>query len=184
MVSTSIARHPCEKEKFKKINKFAVKIRDNRELNEICKELNCRLRIENETRWKSAFLVLKVIKKANERVAFLNLDSIEISPGFFSLVDMYLMILKPAYALNICFQSNKTSIGDVLPKIFSMICVWEKMKNKLKPIGSQFVELLICETKRRFNYEMNSNIYYVTILIPNLIKKIIIFLFAKRLRLP
>jgi hypothetical protein len=163
VVRSAIARHPSVKEKFKEINKFAVKIRDHRELNDICKDLNCRLRIENETRWGSAFLVLEVIKKANDRGAFLNLDAQEISTSFFSLIEMYLLILKPAYALNICFQSNKTSIGDVIPKIFSLLCVWEKMKNKLTPIGSQFVDLLVCETKRRFTYEINSNIYYVII---------------------
>jgi len=163
VVRSAIARHPSVKDLFKEINKFAVKVRDHRELNDICKELNCRLRIENETRWGSAFLVLEVIKKANDRGAFLNLNAQEISSSFFSLIEMYLLILKPAYALNICFQSNKTSIGEVIPKLFSMICVWEKTKNKLTPIGSQFVDLLICETKRRFKYEMNSNIYYVII---------------------
>jgi hypothetical protein len=84
-----------------------------------------------------------MVKKANDRYVF---DIITTAlPVSIERIELLLQILKPAYALNINFQSNRASIGDVIPKIANLIHIWQKSKTKLSIIGQQLCNLLIEE---------------------------------------
>lgn len=116
----------------------------------------CRLRLENLTRWSSAFLLLESVKRAYDRKAF---DEVDICPITLETVELYLQILKPAYDLSISFQNDKSTISDTLPSIYLLINIWETMEvdDDVKPL----IKLLVENTKTKFSYEMNSNIYKV-----------------------
>jgi hypothetical protein len=78
------------------------------------REKKCRLRIENVTRWSSAYLMLESVKKAYDRNAFNQSDPEMRCPVDRETVEIYLQILKPAYILNVSFQNNHSSIADVV----------------------------------------------------------------------
>ena len=100
-----------------------------------------------------------MVKKAYDRNVFDNITTaLSVS---IDKVELLLQILKPAYALNINFQSNRASIGDVIPKIANLIHIWQKSKTKLSIIGQQLRNLLVEEFETRFEYELNSKLYQV-----------------------
>lgn len=159
-VRSAIARHPLVCENLKQLTSFCVMIRNNTVLNNIFKELRCRLRIENNTRWGSAFLVLEMIKKAYDRNAFIHDETLEL-PVHIDIIEMYLMILLPSYKFNISFQSNRSTIGDVIPRLKNLIHQLEKIKMKVPIHGQQLINLLVEEYETRFMYELNSKVYKV-----------------------
>ena len=123
--------------------------------------IKCRLRLENSTRWGSAFLVLEMVYKAYKRKAFENPNEELRLPVSIKTIIMYLKILKPAYSLNINFQSDRSSIADVIPKVSTVIHLWKKQKSSFAIKGQEFCNLLIEEFETRFNYELNSKIYLI-----------------------
>ena len=70
----------------------------------------CRLRLENATRWSSGFLMLESIKRAYDRGV---IDESEF-PVRLEIIELYLQILKPAYLLNVFFQSDHSTIEDTV----------------------------------------------------------------------
>jgi hypothetical protein len=158
-VRTSIALHPLVSSHFKKLNAFCSKIRNSIDLNNVFKEAKCRLRLENATRWGSAFLLLELFLKANDLNLFTSES--ETLPVSISTIQMYYDILKHLYLTNIQFQSNKSSIGDVIPNILICLNKLAKLKTKKNILGKQFIDLLIDQLRNRFDYELNSKIYQV-----------------------
>lgn len=126
------------------------------------KEKKCRLRLENDTRWGSAFLLLEVIIKANENNLFENNSETKL-PVSITRIVAYYKILKSLYLTNINFQSNKSTIGDVIPSIVNILHQLEKLKSKSRVIERQFIDLLVDQLKSRFHFELNSKIYQVFI---------------------
>ena len=99
------------------MNNFISKIKKSISLNKIFSDAKCRLRLENVTRWGSAFLMLEAIKKAYSLDLF---DSLNIDlkcPVAISVIKDYLNVLKPTYILNINLQRNSTSIAEVVPAV-------------------------------------------------------------------
>jgi hypothetical protein len=159
-VRTSIALHPLVTSHFQKLNSFCSKIRNSIDLNKIFKEAKCRLRLENDTRWGSAFLALELLKKANE-LNLLGSCSETIPPVSINTIQMYYDILKHLYLTNIQFQSNKSTLGDVIPSILICINKLKKLKSTKNVLGQQLIDLLIDQLETRFDYELNSKIYQV-----------------------
>ena len=71
-----------------------------------------RLRIENVTRWSSAYLMLESVLRAYSKNLF-DPENPELRcPVIRKDIEVYSQILKPAYILNINFQNNHSSIAD------------------------------------------------------------------------
>ena len=68
-------------------------------------------------------------------------------------------VLKPAYELSIGFQSQNSSIADVIPGIKTLLYVWEHMDGDLhvKNICKNLVMFL----RTKFEFELNSPLYKV-----------------------
>lgn len=140
------------------LNKFINHVKRTVSLNNIFVNLKCRLRLENATRWGSAFLVLETIRKAHEKNAF---EASEQLPVPIKVIDVYLRILKPAYLVNVSLQSSNSNIGEVIPNIIRLINYWTSLKVTNAP--KQLCDKLIDQFKQRFHDEIESKIYKVKI---------------------
>ena len=92
------------------LNNANSSIRRSIALSRTFREKKCRLRLENKTRWSSAYLMLESVKRAYDRGAFSDVEC----PLSLETIELYLQILKPSYLLNIFFQSNHSSISDTI----------------------------------------------------------------------
>lgn len=75
-------------------------------------------------------------------------------------IENYLQILSPAFEFSQDVQSNKVSIGEVVPHLLKIIFYWQKMD-----VGYDYRRLcnyLVAAFKQKFNYELNSEVYQVT----------------------
>ncbi len=131
--SADLPRYQCANHKLDIVGRKAVKL--HRELTEIARKLNksnarikkiiklsrvfrqkkCRLRLESKTRWSPFYLLLLSVKKAFDKGAFDQSDSGKCCPVSLSTIETYLQILKPLYLLNVSFQSDHSTIADVIP---------------------------------------------------------------------
>jgi hypothetical protein len=66
----SIARHPQLCRILRTLAKSNAHIRRSIKLSRVFRKKKCRLRLENLTRWSSAFLVLESVKRAYDRGSF------------------------------------------------------------------------------------------------------------------
>ncbi len=74
-------------------------------------------------------------------------------------IDTYLKILTPAYILNLQFQKNSSTIGEVIPRLISLVNRLETLKTT--PAGLILCQHLVSYIKERFKYELESPIYRV-----------------------
>jgi hypothetical protein len=107
--------------------------------------------------------MLERLKKANKKGVF---DNIEVSnklPVSIDFINSYLKILKSAYLVNVYFQRDSSTIAEVIPAVLKLINDWEAIikKDNVSSSCKTFCKLLIEELKRRFDYELNSEIYQV-----------------------
>ncbi|CAF0713084.1 unnamed protein product [Brachionus calyciflorus] len=117
---------------IRRINNSNSHIRRSINLNRSFRIKKCRLRLENLTRWGSAYMMLDSVKKAYSENLF---D--ENNPD----LNYSLEVLKPAYILNISFQNNHSSISDTL-------------------IGpKRLANILIRTISNKFAFELNSQIF-------------------------
>lgn len=154
---------------FVLLNKWIAHIKNCTILNQIFRELLCRLKLENSTRWGSVYVLLEGILKAFKRGAFdKNIDpSLEL-PISITLIKEYLAAFRPAYDININFQSTVAIISDVIPSVKNAIYLWKKNMITLKFKSCiQLCELLIEEFETRFEFELNSKIYQVSVIFSN-----------------
>ena len=118
-----------------------------------------RLQIENTTRWSSSFLMLESFYRAYKAEVF-NLNP---CPVTFEKIQSYLLILLPAYQLNLIMQKDKSSITDVLPSLKIMLTKWSRMI-----LSGEYDVLrnnLIASFKYKFDYELKSKYYSVAALL-------------------
>ncbi|CAF0896779.1 unnamed protein product [Brachionus calyciflorus] len=99
---------------IRRINKSNTEIRRRVNLNRTFRLKKCRLRKENKTRWSSAYMLLECVMKAYERGLFDSPDTELRCPIGRGEIELYVQILKPAYLLNVSFQSNHSSIAIIL----------------------------------------------------------------------
>ena len=162
-IRAAIAKHKPLSVNIRVLNAYVNKIKRSIELNKVFANAKYRLRLENITRWGSTFLMLERLKKAHKKGLFETLDSSSKLPVSIDVINSYLKILKPAYLVNIYFQRNTSSIAEVIPAILKLISNWENLlkKDSVPSSCKIFSKFLIEELKRRFNYELESEIYQV-----------------------
>jgi hypothetical protein len=162
-VKTAIKQHKIIPKHFRLLNIFISKIKKSIELNKVFANQKCRLRLENSTRWGSGFLMLEKIKIAYKKKLFDQENKDLNCPVPIALVNTYLLILKPCYLFNINLQRNNSSIAEIIPAILNIINKLETISKipKLSSSCQQFCELLIAQFKKRFSYELDSEIYQV-----------------------
>ena len=83
-------------------------------LSRVFRKKKCRLRLEIKTRWSTFYLLLLSTKKAYDKGAFSKGAQCPVS---LQTIETYFQILKPLYLLNVSFQSNHSTIADVIPGI-------------------------------------------------------------------
>lgn len=110
-----------------RLNSANVDIRRPGQLGEPFRIAKCRLRLENDTRWSSAYLMLESVKRAYDKGLF-DAGSVE-CPVPLETVEAYIQILKPAYLLSVSFQKRNSSIGDVIPGRLIRSCLLKSLKN-------------------------------------------------------
>ena len=160
-VRSAVAKHPIVENNLSLIRQFVVKIKKCPRLSDLFEDAKCRLRTENDTRWGSTYLQLEMIHKAYERNCFNSTDERLELPVSIKTIRQYLFILSHLYKVNLVFQTNHCSIGDLIPTILSLIQKLEDIKPRLSISCQQFISLIIQEVKTRFDYELNSNLYLV-----------------------
>jgi hypothetical protein len=99
---------------IRRITRHNSHIRNCINLNRTFRINKARLRLDNVTRWSSAYLVLKSVKKAYDKNLFDQNDPELRCPVDKKTVETYLQILKPAYTLNLFFQKSNSSISDTI----------------------------------------------------------------------
>ncbi|RNA41797.1 hypothetical protein BpHYR1_051765 [Brachionus plicatilis] len=143
---------------LKELNTSNSHVRNSIKLNDIFREKKCRLRLENLTRWSSAFMMLESVKRAYDKGAF-NENNLELKcPVQLKTIETYIQILKPAYLFSIGLQNNNTSIVGVLPGLFQMLYICEKMDLE-DEIQQRLCALLMVSVRHKFDFELNSPIY-------------------------
>lgn len=110
----AIARHSLA-QKLRILNSSNAHIRRSIQLNSTFRKNKSRLRLENLTRWSSAYLMLESVKRAYDRNLFDSNDVDLACPVDLQTIETYLQILKPSYLLSVSLQSNFSSIADVIP---------------------------------------------------------------------
>jgi hypothetical protein len=101
--------------------------------------------------------MLVSVKKAYEKKCF----EAKRCPIKMSTIDTYIQILKPAYEFSQLCQHSGSSIADVIPNLARMMYIWSKMN-----VSSSYTNLckqLITSFKKKFNFELTSEIYQVKI---------------------
>ena len=122
-VRHSISRHSELCSILKKLNSTNAHIRRSIKLTQTFKEKKCKLRLENLTRWSSAYLLLESVKKAYDR----NLFNEELKcPVDLKTIEMYLFILLPVYQFSIGLQHMNSSISDVLLGLWRIFNLLER----------------------------------------------------------
>lgn len=146
-------------EDLKLLNRSNAHIRKTIQLNKTFAKKKSRLRIENATRWSSAFLMLESVKRAYVKNAFIDENEELKCPVSLKKVEIYLQILQPAYRLSISFQNNKSPISLLIPSLLRIIHSWETMDLEIEE--ERLSTLLIVCFKEKFKYELNSEVYRV-----------------------
>ena len=120
-----------------------------------------RLRCDNKTRWNSSFMMLLSIKRAYEKKTF---DENYKCPYTLEVVEKYIQVLQPAYRYSLFMQQTDAPIGDVLPALLIMLQELEKLKINGTAVSGSFKslrDLLVKSFRKKFNYELNSQVYLV-----------------------
>ncbi|CAF0799022.1 unnamed protein product [Brachionus calyciflorus] len=121
-----------------------------------------RLRLENTTRWSSAYLMLESVLRAYSKNLFVSENPDLRCPVSGQNIEIYLQILKPAYILNINFQNNHSSIADTTIGVLKLLDTFRRMV--LDPVPRRLANLLIQTINRKFEFEfeLQSPIYQVS----------------------
>jgi hypothetical protein len=85
-------------------------------------------------------------------------------PYSLETVEKYIQVLLPAYRFSLYMQQTGSPIGDVIPALLIMIQELEKLKINGDSVRGAFKslrDLLIKSFKKKFNYELNSQVYLV-----------------------
>ena len=144
----------------KKLTKFSSHTHQSVVDSQAFKIKKNRLRSENITRWSSTFLLLLSFYKAYEKNIF---NEVHQCPVSRQQIEFYLILLLPLYKFTLYHQRNSANIGSVVPSVQSLILKYEKMAADRKK--KQFCNNLIKNLKKKFDHELNSNLYAVATLL-------------------
>ena len=144
------------------LNQCNASVKRTLKLNRVFREKKCRLRLENLTRWSSGYLMLESVKRALNKNAFEKSDTE--CPVEADVIDTYLQLLQQSYIVNLGFQSNHTSIADVLSTIKLLKDYYTRVK--LDEIPKSLALWIVKFLNKKFEFELNSDIYKVNYNIP------------------
>jgi hypothetical protein len=159
-IKTAIGKNRTMKMDIRKTNSFISSVRRSHNLNRIFQNYDCRLRLDNATRWSSTFLSLETIQKAHKKKIFDHEILANTFPLKMKRIETYLEILYPLYLTNISFQDSSSSISDVIPSILNLVHGLEKYKAKSE-YSKTLCKDLVNQLNKRFEFELNSEIYKV-----------------------
>ena len=100
---------------MRKLNKCASNIRRTIEKSKLFRLKKSRLRLENLTRWGTAFIQLVSFLRAILNGCFDEPN--DKCPVDQIILETYIKVLKPVYLLNIGLQNNCETIANVIPKL-------------------------------------------------------------------
>lgn len=106
-----------------KLTKFAAKHKNTLSSVKLCVAKKVRLRINNETRWASVFLLLDCFHRAHTRNVFNDTFKCPVS---LAVIEMYLQILLPAFHFNLIMQKTTSTIANVLPALHMILSKWTR----------------------------------------------------------
>jgi hypothetical protein len=132
-------------------------VRNCIQTNRVFRDLKCRPKTYQKTRWLGAILLLLSNKKVYDKGAFN--DKIK-CPIELETIETYIQILMPSYGVTLGWEKNGSSIADVIPSVLFMVNYW----NKLELSDGKAKELcyfLIHFVRVKFQYELESKIYQV-----------------------
>jgi len=155
-VRMAIKKCPSLTRVLAKLSKYAGAVKNFINLYKLHISKKARLRIENDTRWASSFLMLEAFQRANIRNAF---PAEKPCPVPLKTIEMYMQILMPAFKFNLLMKRTTSTIADVVPNVIMMLSKWNRME-----VGGNY--RLLCDSlnnafKHKFNYELNSPVYAV-----------------------
>jgi len=128
--------------------------------NMILRELKCRLKIFQKTRWTGVINILLSNKRAYEKGAFD--EGVLECPIDLSTIELYIQILLPAYFVTLNWEKNHTSIAEVIPAVLYLINEWDKMEIDDRE-SKELCYFLIHFARSKFKYELDSKLYQVKI---------------------
>jgi len=146
------------------LSKANSEIRNCIETNKVFKNLKCRPKLNQKTRWCAAITLLLSNKRAFEKGAY---DNETVCPITFHEIETYIQILMPAYWLTLAMQKNRSSIADIIPGVLRLVHIWDKMELQ-DAKAKELCYFLIHFARIKFKYELESPIYQVC-LISNLV---------------
>ena len=141
------------------LSKHATKVRKSLSLVKIHLEKRVRLQLDNQTRWSSSYMMLLSFHKAYLSNCFDN----SACPVSHEEIEIYMQILFPAFQFSLLMQKNKSPIGDIIPTLTIMFSKWNRME--VTGRHKKFCISLVNCFKKKFDYEINSDVYKVASLL-------------------
>ncbi len=155
VLSKSIDSQEFYSKNLDDLQKLAIECKSNSKF----AEARCSPKLMNATRWFSQYSTILWAKKSYQRSLF---DSIEQACPFNEAeLDILIQILLPAYNINLVFQQSTSWIGDVIPYILKLKSLWSRQKLEDQP--RELCYFLVSYLEKKFEDEINSNIYKVII---------------------
>jgi len=124
------------------------------QLNRMFRITKCRLRLENLTRWSTAYLILESVKRAFDAGLFDEFETEEIRSSYF---EIYLQVSKACLLIFDHFQGINANIYETIPSVLKLIQAYKTMKLKGEP--KKLAKLIIKAIKHKFEYELDSHVY-------------------------
>jgi hypothetical protein len=153
-VRLAIKKHKGLSTLLASLSCFAAKTRNSINKSHLHIDEKSRLRCENQTRWSSSFLMLESFKKCFDKNIF---TSDHKPPASKETIEKYLQVLLHAYKFSMILQSNKSSVGEVVPSLLILLNTWKRMN--LIGQAKDLRDNLVCAFEFKFEYELNSSIY-------------------------
>jgi hypothetical protein len=110
-VRKTIENHDESNELMKGLSRYAAKAKKSLNLAKLHRDAKCKLRVNQQTRWLSPYLMCYCFIKARK------IGLIDGHLFDFEKVVTYYQILSPLYKMNLIFERTDSSIGEVVPFI-------------------------------------------------------------------
>ena len=132
-------------------------LRNCLQTNRVFRNLKCRPKTYQKTRWLGGILLLFSNKRAYDKGAISG--KIE-CPSPLETIEIYIQILMPSYYVTLGWEKTGSSIACVIPSLLYMINAWDKMEIAEEK-AKELCYFLIHFVKEKFKYELESEIYHV-----------------------